>query len=141
MARHVMKDKNTSLRTAICSICGPVKINKAGRCRNAVNKGKTKERRIKGGKPFKRGEQSKNRAYIKKIKNVPCMDCGISYPSYVMDLDHRNPALKYKGVAQMLRYPHEMVIIEIAKCDVVCSNCHRERTWGNRKRTLPPSIN
>jgi len=63
------------------------------------------------------------------------MDCGISYPYYVMDLDHRDPKSKHKSVSAMLRYPIEKVVEEVAKCDVVCSNCHRERTWGKTKRT------
>lgn len=135
MARHNMSNKDIVLRTAICSICGPVKINIAGRCRNAINKDKTKSRRTKGVKRFKRGNQSKNRSYVRKIKEVPCMDCGILYPFYVMDLDHRDPSIKHKSVSQMMKHPYDMVIEEVSKCDVVCSNCHRERTWGKNKRT------
>jgi hypothetical protein len=134
MARHMMKDKDMLLRTAICSICGPIKINKSGRCRNAVNKDKTKKRRKSGITTRKKGNQSKNRAYIRKIKDVPCMDCGISYPYYVMDLDHRDPTTKYKSLGEMQKHPHDIVILEVAKCDVVCSNCHRERTWGKKKK-------
>ena len=58
------------------------------------------------------------------------MDCGQSYPSYVMDLDHRGD--KVRNVARMvsLGLGEATVLAEIAKCDVVCSNCHRLRTFG-----------
>ena len=129
-----MSNKDMSLRTAVCSICGPVKIGKNGRCRNAINADKAKSRRKRGAKPIQRSRQKIVRDYVRKIKDSPCMDCGVSYPYYVMDLDHREPARKYKSVSAMQKYPLEMVMDEVAKCDVVCSNCHRERTWGKRKK-------
>jgi len=136
MPRHSLKNKDLTLRTAECSICGPIKISNKNRCLNAVLAEKEKYRRKKGQKKLRPGNQSMNRKYIKDIKSVPCMDCGISYPYYVMDLDHREPSKKYKSVSEMMKHPIEMVIEEAAKCDVVCSNCHRERTWGKNKR--PP---
>lgn len=65
-----------------------------------------------------------------KAKQFPCCDCGESYPYYVMDLDHRDPATKLFGFSrvQMARRPLDEVAAEIAKCDVVCANCHRKRT-------------
>ena len=29
----------------------------------------------------------------------------------------------------------EKILAEVAKCDVVCSNCHRIRTWLTREST------
>lgn len=70
-----------------------------------------------------------NRELILKAKDKPCMDCGIAYPSYVMQFDHRDPKTKRNNLGQMLGCSTETILIEIAKCDVVCSNCHAERTW------------
>jgi L-lysine 2,3-aminomutase len=57
------------------------------------------------------------------------MDCGVSYPYYVMDFDHRDPAKKKDGVATLVKKGNvKRLLEEIDKCDVVCSNCHRERT-------------
>jgi hypothetical protein len=66
--------------------------------------------------------------YLKEVKAVPCMDCGVQYPSYVMDLDHRDPSTKLYGPAHLYRTSMKAAIEEVAKCDVVCANCHRERT-------------
>ena len=71
------------------------------------------------------------RQLIIDAKNVPCADCGRSYPPYVMDFDHVIGEKEFNiGMAPALNKPLKKVIEEIAKCDVVCSNCHRERTYG-----------
>lgn len=69
---------------------------------------------------------------INKIKNVPCLDCGNSYPPYVMDFDHRDPGQKSFSIGGKGKNEHTLALLleEIAKCDVVCANCHRERTHG-----------
>lgn len=75
---------------------------------------------------------NKIRDVIEEAKNVPCMDCGIRYPHYVMDFDHRNPDEKEinVGVTRSLN----KTLKEIEKCDVVCANCHRIRTWKDVTR-------
>src|SRR4029077_18283035 len=65
------------------------------------------------------------------LKTGPCLDCGQLYPPYVMDWHHRDPSTKVAKVAPMLAYYKWPVIMaEIAKCDLLCSNCHRIREWG-----------
>lgn len=72
---------------------------------------------------------TKRKALLAQIKDVPCMDCGQRFPPYVMDFDHRNPELKVDAVAKMACYASATALLEeIAKCDVVCANCHRIRT-------------
>jgi hypothetical protein len=73
------------------------------------------------------------RVYINKIKNIPCMDCSQSYPSYVMDFDHRIKKDKEVDVGRMINggWSKEKVDKEIKKCDIVCANCHRIRTYQN----------
>jgi hypothetical protein len=61
------------------------------------------------------------------------MDCGRTFDPYVMDFDHvRGKKAFTIGLAR------EAVSIarlmeEVAKCDVVCSNCHRLRTKKRRE--------
>lgn len=78
-----------------------------------------------------RNKATKNqiRAMIRKAKDRPCMDCGVAYPYYVMDFDHRDSTMKEYTISQMIPGGSiSSVKREIEKCDVVCSNCHRERT-------------
>lgn len=72
----------------------------------------------------------KIREYIDKLKDVPCLDCGQIFPNCVMEFDHvpeRGKKLfnigHFYGKIEAARFQDE-----IAKCDVVCANCHRIRT-------------
>lgn len=77
-----------------------------------------------------RRDKHKKRMFVAKIKDVPCMDCGQKYPFYVMDLDHRDPTNKIQNVGKLINQSWEKILLEIDKCDVVCSNCHRIRTYN-----------
>ncbi len=60
------------------------------------------------------------------LREHPCVDCGETDP-VVLEFDHLRD--KTFGVAAGLRdraWPS--VLDEMAKCDVVCANCHRRRT-------------
>ena len=68
------------------------------------------------------------------LRQVPCADCGGSFPKAAMDFDHRDPATKKYSVSRMLlRASIEEIQAEAAKCDVVCANCHRMRTYRQRE--------
>jgi hypothetical protein len=68
--------------------------------------------------------------YLKDIKEKnPCMDCKISYPYYMMDFDHVR-GTKQANVAELINtLSKKRLDEEIAKCEIVCSNCHRARTY------------
>jgi hypothetical protein len=67
------------------------------------------------------------------VRTVPCMDCGETFPFFVMQFDHRDPREKKYVVSQMVgRAGTETILAEIAKCDIVCTNCHRERSYQRR---------
>jgi hypothetical protein len=76
-----------------------------------------------------------NRDLIKAIKeNTPCVDCGIIYPYYVMDFDHLGKEAKVGNIATMtITHGKNAILAEIAKCELVCSNCHRIRTHNRLK--------
>jgi hypothetical protein len=49
-----------------------------------------------------------------------------------MDFDHRQDENKVINLANASRMTRPKILEEIAKCDVVCSNCHRERTYQRK---------
>lgn len=71
---------------------------------------------------------TERRELIKRLKAKPCADCGVQYPHYVMDFDHRDPAIKLFTIGPKKTCQIDRLLAEIAKCDLVCANCHRERT-------------
>ena len=61
------------------------------------------------------------------------MDCGYKEHAIALDFDHRPGTEKVHDIAYMVGSRTWTAIIEeIAKCDVVCSNCHRVRTYMRR---------
>lgn len=75
------------------------------------------------------GERKK---FLEEIKKQPCFDCKVSYPPWVMDFDHRNSLEKVANVSKLAFRTiatFDIITREIKKCDLVCSNCHRQRTY------------
>jgi len=89
-------------------------------------------------RPPKRSPQRKKeiQKMLSEIKETSgCVDCLSDYPYYILDFDHVY-GTKVANISQMLNnFSLEDILKEVAKCDVVCSNCHRERTF-NRKRNV-----
>lgn len=70
---------------------------------------------------------------LERIRQLPCFDCGRTYPTCAMELDHRDPSLKRGLPSQMAgRVRMRTLLEEIAKCDIVCTNCHRDRSYRQR---------
>jgi hypothetical protein len=74
-----------------------------------------------------------NRGLISAAKSVPCADCGGRFATEQMDFDHIR-GRKVAAVSQMKTMARWRLVAEIAKCDVVCVNCHRQRTRSRRLR-------
>lgn len=63
-------------------------------------------------------------------QGMKCFDCGNKDPR-VFEFDHLPEFEKSKDISAMVRDGHswESIRAEIAKCDIVCANCHRIRTY------------
>ncbi len=83
--------------------------------------------------------KQKHIAYVKRntlerareaaaLKDGPCTDCGGRFPPCVMDWDHVSGE-KFSNVANYAKNgSRQKLLEEIAKCELVCANCHRIRT-------------
>jgi hypothetical protein len=71
---------------------------------------------------------------IRRIKNdTPCADCGQHYPYYIMQYDHVKGQKVDKINRMVYTSSYDTVMEEVAKCEVVCANCHHFRTyWRDR---------
>ena len=64
--------------------------------------------------------------FIEYFKTHPCVDCGETDP-VILEFDHL--ADKSFTISSEMTYRSwESILNEIAKCEVVCVNCHRRRT-------------
>lgn len=72
----------------------------------------------------------RKKEFINSVKDVPCKDCGKKYPPICMDFDHTNGEKRLAISALLAKgMPMEKILNEIKKCEPICSNCHRIRTW------------
>ncbi len=72
------------------------------------------------------------RQWVYELKNkTPCTDCKVQYPYYVTDFDHVAAKGDKSNIVSKLinNGGFKKVQEEIAKCELVCANCHRIRTF------------
>lgn len=77
----------------------------------------------------------KVRTEINRIKSTPCLDCQVQYSPWVMDFDHVR-GHKLFEIGHNTSMSRSKLLAEIAKCDIVCSNCHRARTYKRYKESI-----
>jgi len=83
--------------------------------------------------------ESEQRRYVRalipidELKKRPCMDCGGVFPPECMDFDHVRGEKLFRISRGVLKRTEEEMQTEIAKCELVCSNCHRIRTRKRKK--------
>lgn len=97
-----------------------------------------KDRHIAAARRYSAKNGAALLAAVAAFKSKPCADCGQTFPLCVMECDHVR-GTKRANVANMVgggrcRYSLAAVLAELAKCDVVCANCHRIRTHERRTR-------
>jgi hypothetical protein len=83
------------------------------------------------GKHNLSSDRARYRSFLQQMKSVtPCMDCGIQYPHYIMEFDHLEGGNRNNSVMRLASTRSWAKIgRELDKCEVVCANCHKVRTW------------
>jgi hypothetical protein len=107
-----------------CFSCGLRKTSASTTSRTTRNIATKKSSGSKCARP--------QRSNLRDLRRRPCADCGQSFPPWVMDFDHRDPRTKSFALAagKALLKSREVLLVEIAKCDIVCANCHAIRTYN-----------
>ena len=89
------------------------------------------------GHQYRSPAATENIATITQIKRQGCRACGYIKCLSALEFHHRDPLKKLFtiGRSQSLYKPPELVRVEIEKCDVLCSVCHRmtERVGFNSR--------
>ncbi len=57
-----------------------------------------------------------------------CVDCGICYSPWIMDFHHLGDKDRAVSIMVTAMCGREKLMEEISKCELVCANCHRDRT-------------
>lgn len=76
----------------------------------------------------------RDRLYFQTIKvERGCADCGYKVHPVALDFDHLPGTTKRYALHNMAGMRRSAIDAEIAKCEVVCANCHRIRTHERLK--------
>lgn len=139
------------METKICSKCKGTKDiaefswkNKVKAIRQCVCRSCRKEHRaawykVAGDK--ERSRLSKNeRRSIERFalykSTLKCSKCSESHPA-CLDFHHRDGEQKMQHVSVAAkRWSWKRLMTEIAKCDVLCSNCHRKLHYEQRQYSV-----
>lgn len=70
-------------------------------------------------------QRRRNQAIVDEHKRRIGCRCGERDP-IALDLHHRDPDEKTATVAALMNGATALLIAEVAKCDVICANCHRK---------------
>lgn len=65
-------------------------------------------------------------------KTLKCENCGDDR-HYVLDFHHNDPSEKEGNIAHLSHrgWSVDRIMVEIEKCSILCSNCHREIHYKN----------
>lgn len=76
----------------------------------------------------KRRREAARQWIMSYLRGRACVDCGIAV-LLVLQFDHRR-GRKVMDISKMVKAGRDAVVLasEVAKCDVVCANCHARRT-------------
>ena len=130
-----------------CKDCGKAKseenmVPKRNWCKLCRNEYLRKYNQTPKRKAYRK--KNKNQANKRQVANLlswynrqkdqPCVDCKKKYHPAVMEWDHLPGFKKNCSVPQLLYLTKskKKVQEEIAKCELVCANCHRMRTYFRR---------
>jgi hypothetical protein len=79
-------------------------------------------------------------AFIRALKdNKRCTDCQKKFRYYVLQFDHVRGVKSYDVSRMRSLNSKKAVLNEVAKCDLVCANCHAERTFKRSNTTRTPN--
>lgn len=113
------KTKKNGVNTE-CKECRKIYIQKHYQENKQYYKDKTKRR------------VEELREWLKEFKsNLKCEKCGEDHPACI-DFHHKDEMDKEFDVSKAIckGFTKERILEEIAKCIVVCSNCHRKIHWN-----------
>lgn len=76
--------------------------------------------------------RKKKQKWFHDLKSqLACLKCGENHPA-CLDFHHRDPSSKDGDIGGAWRlWTRERILSEIAKCDVLCANCHRKEHAGS----------
>ena len=109
-----------------------------GRCKSRIYKERNRDKTRKQIEESRRRRVDARLSFLAEWKvTAGCTDCGYNAHPEALEFDHL-PGFDKSGnlsMAAQTVWSMKRVMEEIAKCEVVCANCHRIRTATRRTST------
>jgi hypothetical protein len=81
--------------------------------------------------------QQKHRQKLNEVKlKSGCVECGFNSHPAALQFNHRDPEQKSFEIGSCVLKSWESIEAEIAKCDVLCANCHSIHTVTEKHYAL-----
>ena len=80
-------------------------------------------------------EDVRRRRLARKLRAIEllggkCVKCGYNKNPYVLDFNHKEGHIKEFSPSRIIqKRAWDLVVKELAKCELLCANCHREYTF------------
>lgn len=115
-----------------CSVC---KVFKIRADYHASNNGHWQPACKKCQNDYVRRKQWEAKSRAVKYKGSCCDDCDNLYPDYIYDFHHLDPSQKNFNLSsnRLKKNDWDAIKLELDKCVMLCSNCHRTRHWGQER--------
>ena len=126
----------------ICPKCGKANETSSSYCPDCLNK----YQKSKGysAKDYEKNKEkikakfkllvNKRAKVVRKAKEKLCADCGVQYSYWIMQFDHVRGKKLFTIGQELYCYGIKKLLAEIEKCEVVCANCHLNRTYLRRHK-------
>lgn len=132
-----------------CSMCKSVlpvehfhlnkakKDGRAGCCKECQKAVSRKHYEANKQAYFDRNQQVRRRQKerLLEIKSQsPCRDCGQTFHPFIMEFDHLSADDKTFSIGRRGSKSNKQIQTEIDKCDLLCANCHKLRTFRRNQQ-------
>lgn len=101
-------------------------------CTNTYYRGQKRTRPPGYFNKWTKARKERNAGWLAEYKSERgCGECGERHPG-CLDFHHRNPCDKLHNIARLALAAHKRDVLmeEIVKCDLLCSNCHRKHHYS-----------
>lgn len=82
---------------------------------------------------FQIDKWTNNKIRAVEYKGGKCIDCNLIGVYIIYDFHHRDPKQKDVDWTTLKKRSWDKICLELDKCDLLCSNCHRLRHSNYKK--------
>lgn len=113
---------------SVCNICQKSFTQLQGRNRKRCNACNTKIRRYR------------NKLKAIELLGGKCNRCGFDNPA-ALEFHHKDPRLKEFTIGSVANKSWNSIVLEIEKCELICSNCHMIEHTSRYDKAFLEAIN